>query len=359
MEKCKRLFLISFYILSITAAAELVSSYALKTKDEGFQSGIAGIVEKALWRFNGQSRQMVSLNRETGKPTQIIRRDAILGYTYQPGPHVITLKDGNAKTSHTFTLTVDDQGRRITSFLPVAGEKTVQIMGDSVASGWINDDVISFPFLLQALAPDWRVSNLAVAGYGPVQAYLQAQSLAERREKVDAFLITYADYFPMRAIGDSANFASLRRAPAISGPEMADDLQTLKLPVVRRLTTDGRPVIDYVSIEDGARDGEEAAKISPEQQLSIVERLYSGVKEAFPESTVAILYTHGNATPQTLELFADLRRTGISVCDARPVSKMDQDDFSPLDGHPGPKTQNWFAKVADNFLRTGQCLQPE
>jgi hypothetical protein len=340
--------LLSIFIL------ELTSSHILFLVDSNNKSSTFEIVSRIHDRYFAPPYRMAAQNRDRGEPSKIIRGDPTLGYTYHPGAHTVRLE--GRKETYAFDLTVNAQGHRLTSFSPVHADRTVYVMGDSVASGWINDDALSFPFLLQTRLPEWRIMNLAVPGYGPVQAYLQARSLTETLAKADAILLTHADYFPARAVGEAAYLSNLRRAPAVAGVEDAEAFRALLLPVARRLDTRGHPVIDYVPV---AEDSNAAfSPISAEQKNAILAGLYAGVRAAAPDSAVILLYTQGEAGPETLDLFNKLRRAGILVCDGRPGSRLEKDDYLPLDGHPGPKTQNWFAKVADTALRTGQCASP-
>lgn len=356
MAFVRKIFMGLLLALVLFMAVEVVASLALVTGGSHYRLAVTEAYSKVSRLWHGPAHTMEILSREEGGPTRGVREDDLLGYAYQPGSHAITLRGRDGEL--TFTLTVDALGRRVTSFLPVPGKARVLVFGDSVSSGWLNDDATSFPFLLQARTPEFQVSNLAVPGYGPVQSYLQARELAESGETVEVVFLTFADYFTRRAVGGRGYFNALQAAPAAHAGSEAGEFSAWALPVVRQLGVDGQPVIEYVPIRRGATEDDVMAELSSEVQRSIVHSLYAGVRAAFPESRMVLLYTHGNAGPEARDLFAALRQSGLVVCDARPPNALLRDDFQPLDGHPGPKTQNWFATVAEGFLRTGQCAPP-
>lgn len=112
--------------------------------------------------------------------------DPHLGWGLKPG-HTATnsFTIPRLKLSLDYTVTTDDQGRRITSPEPQTGNTAISFYGCSNTFGWGLDDEATFPWLVQADHPEFTIRNYGVSGYSLCQILLRMeQTIAQDRPKV-------------------------------------------------------------------------------------------------------------------------------------------------------------------------------
>lgn len=351
----KRLFAYAIAVLVAMCLIEIGLGYIFFLKQSPYPSGTHKALDRVLLRLGYPQTTMSVTDRKTGKPAKLLRRDPILGYGYLPGDYAVTVRSSSSRASYEFDMTIDGEGHRITSLRPNRAGPKIWVLGDSVSNGWVNNDATTFPFVLQSLRPDNSVIDMSVIGYGPVQAYLLAQRALTQGQAPGTVFIAFADYFPERMLVTAAYLKRIRKAPAVSN----EFYSGLTLPAAREIGQDGLPKITQVSIKClESQTCDEGADISSGRQFEILGSLYTGIKARFPKADVAVLYTSGQASAQTQAFFEMLHRHGLVVCDARPRSIVERDTFVPLEEHPGPKAQVYFAKIAREFLETGRCPSP-
>ena len=110
------------------------------------------------------------------------RYHPLLGWENRPGAHS---NDGGIAVS------LDEMGHRRSgdALLPMASRTHMLLLGDSVAFGLGASDRDTFAASLSQGTPPYRVTNLAVPGYGPDQSLLSF----EREEEVrDATVVIFA-----------------------------------------------------------------------------------------------------------------------------------------------------------------------
>jgi len=78
--------------------------------------------------------------------------------------------------------------------------KTIYIFGDSFVFGEGVNDEQTFSYLLQSEFKNYEVKNLAVGGYGTVQAYLQFRKLKDTILPEDLIILGYADWHKERNV---------------------------------------------------------------------------------------------------------------------------------------------------------------
>src|SRR5262249_10125369 len=80
------------------------------------------------------------------------------------------------------------------------GKAIDRVFGCSFTYGWLVNDAETYPYLLQAALPEYRIVNFAVPGYGNVQSLLQfKRALATHANKPALALFTYG-FFMTREI---------------------------------------------------------------------------------------------------------------------------------------------------------------
>ena len=148
-----------------------------------------------LWKFAGDiiTRRTAEERIVFRKP--LARSDAVTGYSCIPGAHKISLVKGMARID--FQATIGPDGYRITSPNPSAPEHRPQIWISGCSFTWglgVNDDE-TYPWLVQAALPGFRVRNLGGNGFGNIQALLQLQAaIANEEELPRAAVVVYNDF---------------------------------------------------------------------------------------------------------------------------------------------------------------------
>lgn len=128
---------------------------------------------------------------------RLYERDDLLGYRHLPGKYRVVLSG-----RHTFTMTHDANGRRITSGrtpAPAAREE-VWILGCSFTHGWSVNDSETYSWLLQEEFPQYEIVNFGVGGYGTIHSLLQFQQAIKARRRPIAVVVAYAYFHDERNV---------------------------------------------------------------------------------------------------------------------------------------------------------------
>jgi hypothetical protein len=141
---------------------ELISSFVLFQYYAGEQksirpSGSAALMllGKGIRKARGQHSEF-ALSIDHGP---LFDTDDILGFAMRPGRYRI--REELDHLGHMFDLTVDDKGRRATSYTSIRSAKRMFVAGDSSMFGWGLYDEETIPWLLQVRLPDFEVVNVS------------------------------------------------------------------------------------------------------------------------------------------------------------------------------------------------------
>jgi hypothetical protein len=334
----------------LAALLELMAGYAVFSLKDGQRFGLAALSEAIKARFSYQPGAQTRRDASGQEVASIFAHDDLLGYRFLSGAYTISL--GQGEEAYSFRLTIDAMGNRVTSFLPVPDGAKIWVLGDSIASGWINHDETSFPFLLQARLPGYRVINRAVPGYGPAQTYLQLAHQAAGETPPAYIFLAFEDFLFDRLVGTAGWIDALRRS-------CTDGETAFSYPVIRSVGGNGPTVSSLAVPCHTDADNVPASRLSQAEVQSLAQQTYRAMADQTANSHLVILYLNGRYGPEVQALFADLQQAGVSICDARPQSVVEQDTFAPLDPHPGPKAQRYYAQVASTLVATGRCPLPQ
>lgn len=345
----QKLLLSLCLLLACAAFVELLAGYLVFYHGDRTHFGLEAAATLIKRRFFYQPEPQVKRDASGQVVSTIFEPDPMLGYRYRSGAFTITL--GRGAQAYDFRLTTDANGRRVTSFLPVADGRKVWVLGDSLASGWINSDETSFPFLLQARLPGYRVINRAVPGYGPTQAYLQLAHRSAEAEPPAYVFVAFEDFLFDRLVGAPDWIKAL----SLNCPGQWDGLS---YPVIRAFGPNGPEVSSVGFVCQGDPSEQQGLTLTAPEIQALAAQTYQAMANQLTNSQLVLLYLYGTYSPEVQGLFATLREAGITICDARPPNPVEQDTFAPLDPHTGPKTQRYYAQTAATLVTTGHCPQP-
>jgi hypothetical protein len=143
------------------------------------------ILQRALVKAHGRNKTV----DESIDHGPLFERNDELGFSMRPGRYRVTETFDNL--THFFDLTVDESGRRVTSYAPVKAAKRLIITGDSAVFGWGLDDEETLPWLLQTRLPQFQVLNLTVTSYSSLQALMQLRRLEPPLGPDDVVVLEY------------------------------------------------------------------------------------------------------------------------------------------------------------------------
>jgi hypothetical protein len=169
---------------------------------------------------------------------RVVQQHPTLGYTHLAGRYEVTLGDG-----FSFVMTHGPDTLRITSPGDTAGadgRPEIWILGCSATHGWSLNDAETYPWVLQAMLPQYHVVNFGVSGYGTLHSLIQfREALAVPRPRPAIVVLAYGDFHDARN-----TFARQRRKEVVPW----NRLGPLSQPVAR-LQADGSLVIGMAAAE--------------------------------------------------------------------------------------------------------------
>ncbi len=288
--------------------------------------------------------------RVTYRPHSMYVPDPYLGYVSRPGYYEVTIARVSATSHadrHTFHVTVDKRGHRITSpppARPAGNRPEIWIFGDSFVDGWGNDDETTLPFFLQRYLPGKLVVNYAENGYGNVHAYLQLQrDLPAANPPPAVAVVGYADFYNERNVAAWTRLQAFR-FNATSKREAWNGAKPEEFTHPRARIRDGRLQIDYVPLFQAA-DRSVAVEPDPpfSEQYAVTIRLLTGMHRML-EAVGARMVIGFLGGPDDDPVVTAARKAGWTIADLRPdPGRHEWDDFKPLDRHPGPLAQSIYA----------------
>ena len=173
-------------------ALEMVSSFVLfhyfahgQKSFRPERSAIWMLVAKAIDTAHGVHPK-TALSVDHGP---MFETDETLGYVFVPGRYRI--REDFKEHHHGFTVTVNAQGRRVTSNGVIASKKRIFVSGSSSMLGWGLYDEETIPWLMQERLPTYDVINLSLTSYSTVHALMQLQAVSPAVSADDIVVIEY------------------------------------------------------------------------------------------------------------------------------------------------------------------------
>ena len=336
----KRTFL-KIALLTATSLAGLIAiestlGYTLWRKKSGEKSSIAYAAEKIYCHFN--YLKCTVHNSSSGakiEPHNYLQPDTATGFSLRPGTYKTTSWNDKLQKSHSWTATIDPEGRRITSLNPQGNnqKQKVLIFGDSFTWGLANDDQTSFPFLLQSRLTKHHVLNYATPGAGNTHALLKLRELDDKSAKgISNIILFYGSYYNVRNIAAPSRMRDF---------QLRDSGSDAKPFHPKAILNKGKVKIIEQPFDSTSQEGVDPS--ITEQ----AETTFAILKEAsdIARNLGARLTIAHHEGPDDDIVIDSLKADNFEVIDIRPSrDKLEFDTFEPLDLHPGPKTQNSYAR---------------
>ena len=334
------------------AIAETTLGYALWRKKNNHGSSIAYSLNKAYCHFN-YLKCTVSAEGTGGEiqPTGYLQADKTLGFSLLPGNY--TVKGWNTKLGkqHQWNASINEKGRRITSINPInqQGKPKVLVFGDSFTWGQGNDDQTSFPFLLQSRLKDHEVVNNAIPGAGNTHALIMLRKMLGSNKpppgSISNIVAFYGDYYNPRNVAAPSRLREFQlnsNNPNITAFHPKAELTANQIDITK------------IEFDSKSKSGEDPSQeLQHEITLSILNEIAS-ISGQIGASLIVAFHSGKDDDP----VVKAARSKGINVVDIRPSKEdLELDSFTPIDLHPGPKTQNSYARKIAPWI-TKQASHP-
>jgi hypothetical protein len=256
-------------------------------------------------------------------------------------------------------LTFWPGGMRATGPAPVAGYRSVLVLGCSFTQGWAVSDDETFPWKLQASFPTTRFVNLGTAGYGTYQSLLAMERyLQNTRDSPDIVLYGFSDFHQSRNVGTAQRLRSVRQTSdeaAVIVPFVSIDERGN----LRRHPPDAYPHWPlrkhsaavafleerYVELRTRRRGATEKSVTQEllRTMLSMIDRM--GAK-----FVVVVLSA---SDPQATTSYVDFMRSiGIAVVDCTHREFHSLGMKVPVYGHPNSTMNAYWATCIEQYLRS-------
>jgi hypothetical protein len=348
----------SLVVLAVLAAlvAEGISSYILYRHFSALHRGFypAGLASVALVRdviakARGH-RNEVDLSIDHGP---LFHVDPKLGYTMYPGSYRITERKGGQ--SHRFSLTVNDLGRRITSFHGSSASKHMYIAGDSAMFGWGLDDEQTIPWLMQTRFPNFDVINLSLTSYSTLHAMMQLERTSPVVTADDIVVLTY------HPITNGFNVASAEMLGYLKAgfEQQLGDPQLIRNMTVPFGSIDGSDelVIRQFAVACAKRPSSSPTCVHPDvsssEAIQVTERAFDAIIAAHPAHFVVAFLSGADSDP----VIAHLKTKGVTVADLRTdSSEPDANDEVSIDEHAGPFWHHMLSERLADVLRRAHLV---
>lgn len=336
MTRLKKFFFVIVAFFLLLASTDILLGYLLWIRDKS-TSSVLYISKMCYLRLKGIPQGSVVAYCD---PHPINVPDKYLGTSDTPGSYTITFKDVITGKFHSYYVTIDERGHRVTSYdsRPFLGKRGIWIFGDSFVFGNGNNDETTCPFFLQQFFSDFHVVNFAHGGYGNVHAYLQIKREFENNSVFPAIIVIfYGKYFNDRNVAAPnwiRNCWFDKREAAGNESEYFYPKASIK---------NAELAVEYVALFQkndlpGDSEPHEQYKIEVTQRI-LQEIYYMGEKNRV---NMILAFTVGDDSDQVVSY---AQQIGYTICDLRPRSDRNEwDDFRPFDYHPGPLSQDNYAR---------------
>jgi len=333
--RLKKIILIVFLVVGVPLALESISAYIIYRRTADFEgrrfnpngSATVALVKLAVKKVTGNSD--VSLRIDHGP---LFVEDATLGYSLHPGSYDIT--EQRQGQNHRFHLTVDDGGRRSTSYFPTHMPRRIFICGDSAMFGWGLNDEETVPWLLQQRLPQYQVVNLSSTSFSTVHALLQLRRADVQLSSSDIVVLTYkpsindinvasqSAFFDFRN-GLEARLGDTQIKNAIYYPFGSIDEQG-KL-MIRRVDLF---CSSHIGTKNCVRDIPD-----PMAAMQVTKHAFDEIIALHPGRVLVAILSGADSDP----VISHLRAKGVAFADLRALpGDPDISDAVDTDGHAGP-----------------------
>ena len=331
----RKLLSAAVLVVSAIVAVESLSSYALyryfalhskELRPAG--SATLDLLRHAVVKFRGgHQRVLVSSDH-----MPVFRPDDELGYVMNPGEYTILEEYDHQK--HGFNLRVNEQGHRVTSFLPVNAAHRLFFTGDSSMFGWGLHDEQTVPWLLQSRLADHEVINLTLNSYSSLHALLQLRHVVPAIGSDDTVILLY------HPVTNGFNVASMSTLEALmTGYELqlGERAKMLHMKVPYGFLT-AKGALETRRIELSCVTRREAPDcVRPVSDsatgMRITQRIFDDIL-ALGAGHILLARTAGADPDPVIE---HLRELGVAIVDLRPEDdEPDALDILPTNKHAGP-----------------------
>ena len=328
-------------LLTATSLAGLIAiesmlGYTLWRKKSGEKSSIAYAAQKIYCHFN--YLKCTVYNSGSGvkiEPKNYLQPDATTGFSLRPGTYKATTWNDKLQKSHSWSATIDPEGRRITSPSPQGNNQNpkVLVFGDSFTWGQANDDQTSFPFLLQSRLANHHVLNYAIPGAGNTHALLKLRELNNKNAKgISNIILFYGNYYNVRNIAAPSRMREFQFKTSDSA---------IKPFHPKAVLNKGKIEIIEQPFDSKSQEGDDP---SIAKQAETTFAIFKEASDIARNLGARLTIAHHEG-PEDDIVIDNLKANDFEVIDIRPSrDKLEFDTFEPLDLHPGPKTQNSYAR---------------
>lgn len=297
---------------------------------------LLGELGARAWSYGKHSALADIIRRETA-PRQVgrltfdkpmLQTDPDLGSAMKPGVYHLALVSGEQR--HNFTVTIGEDGWRVADAPASCPKGEIWLLGDSWVYGVGHNDNTTMGWLLQKRLPDYCVRNYSASGFGTVQAFVQVRKMMATGTRPAVIVALYADFHDIRNVASPKRLSQIAVAPGAEN--WLGDLKHARA----TLGSDGSVTVDYVPLlMKGLHEVKnlEALDPPPAYKKAVTQALLAGIARESNGARLLLGYLAGSLPLTAPEYQTVDMRAGPS----------DWDDFMPLDAHPGPKAQAYFA----------------
>jgi hypothetical protein len=274
--------------------------------------------------------------------------DPTLGFKLAPGHFQVTKWTLDRRQHITCSFDIGPDGYRTTSATPEQhqGQPEIWCFGCSFTFGDLLDNEATYPWLVQAALPQFKVRNLGIPGYGNVHALLQLRDAVGRGAELPRIaVVAYANFHGVRNVAAPSR---LKQFCDGTGNRLSEGsyLTPLRHPYAH-LDARGALAIDLVPFD--FRRGEPDPP--DDEMFEVTKAIFRELCDRCKKKNIlpVLAFQRGNNQDPILSYCQGL---GFAVVDMR--VDMHQPGFSlrPVDQHPGPKAQQVYAD------RLMQVIQP-
>lgn len=267
--------------------------------------------------------------------------DPVIGYRCIPGVHRLAMVSQGRRKE--FTVTIGEDGYRITGRRRVGGRPVLVLHGCSFTWGYLLNDEETYPWRLQERLPEYAVRNLAQNGFGTAHAFLQARSM---QPPPAAAIVVYAAFHKPR------NSPSAEWMKQMVASAEAFKSRRISYPWVR--LENGAPVVELRPMRFGKSGAGAGNPPDAAREEANTLALMLAIRAHYEASGTrfGVASFTGVAGDTVME---QLAADGVPVLDLSlgpPGYLPDEYKMPPWDGfHPGPKAALIYADRLAAFVR--------
>lgn len=263
-----------------------------------------------------------------------------LGYCPASGRFKVTIDRDDLEQPYTFVADNNDQGFRRCRPAAAQAEDNrpeIWIFGCSITFGWALDNRHTYPWLVQAALPLYRVANFGVNGYGNIQALIQLRDLIAQGRRARAVVFTYGDLHLARNLATPFH---------LTGQAELDRYAGGRLRYPRAVVVPGRPVaVRLVPFTETGPEPDLA------EQYRTAQAIFTDLAELCRRNGILPLlgFIEG---PDNDPVVAKWRRDRGRVIDMRVDYTQQRYNLLPTDSHPNAAANRIYAQRITTALRS-------